>query len=52
MKKITMMQLRKQPGLYIFWEVAHARKSFVITNKGKPVAMLVPIKEKHEADKI
>jgi len=42
MKKITMMQLRKSPGLYIYREVGHNKKSFIITNKGKPVAKIIP----------
>lgn len=44
-KKITTMQLRKSPGLYIYWEVGHNKKSFIITNKGKPIAKIIPIKK-------
>ena len=46
MKKITMTQLRKSPELYIYWEVGHSKKSFIITNKGKPIAKIVPMKRR------
>jgi hypothetical protein len=45
MKKITMMQLRKTPGLYFFWQVGYHKKSFIVTHQGKPIAKIVPIKK-------
>lgn len=45
MKKITMMQLRKSPGLYIFWKVGHGGESFEVTNNGKSICQIIPIKK-------
>ena len=48
---ITMMQLRKATGLYIYWAVGHNKKSFIITHKGKPIVKIIPIKkEKNETN--
>jgi len=44
LKKITMMQLRKTPGKYIYWLVGHNRESFIVTNQGKPIAKITPYK--------
>ena len=48
MREITMMQLRKSPGLYIYWEVGHNKQSFILTHKGKPIAKIIPIKKERK----
>ena len=42
MKKITMTELRTQPGEIIGHQVAKHGESFEITNGGKSVAYLLP----------
>lgn len=39
-KKITMMTLRKSPGEFIYWRVYKNREEFVITHKGKSIAVI------------
>jgi len=45
MKTITMMQLRKSPGEYAHLVYKHG-ESFLVTNQGRPIFQMVPVKSK------
>lgn len=42
-KEITMMQLRKQPGEWIYYQVFRQAKTLIITHSGKQIAVIKPI---------
>jgi len=44
--KITMMQLRKEPGEYFYRRCFKGRESFVVTYQGKAIAKIEPIIKK------
>ena len=45
MKRITMMDLRKAPGEFIYHQVYRHNQEIIITHKGKDVAKIIPTDE-------
>jgi len=42
-KKISMMQLRREPGEYIYHQVFKHEETIIVTHKGKEIAQICPI---------
>ena len=41
--KVTMMELRKQPGEYIYHQVYKHGQTVIITHSGKEIAQICPL---------